>query len=93
MLLKEQLERLMKEHSLNTSKLSKLTNVPNSTLSDWLAGSKPKNIIQVKQVSAFFDVSIDHLCFGEHQQDDELSKYQDEIKAGIFEVVLRRIKE
>ncbi len=46
--LKHQLQELMELHRLNTSKLSKATGIPKSTISDWLGGSSPKNISQIK---------------------------------------------
>lgn len=90
--LKEQLEHLIKQYGINVSNLSKFSGVPNSTISDWLGGSNPKNISQVKKVADYFDVSIDYLCFGEIKQQTEINQYKDEINAGVFEVVLRRIK-
>ena len=92
MRLKEQLESLIEEHGINTSKLAKLTGIPNSTISDWLGGSNPKNITQVKKVANYFNISVDYLCFGEPQRAENINEYKDEINAGVFEVVLRRVK-
>ena len=93
MRLKEQLEDLMVRHGINASTLSKISGVPKSTISDWLSGSNPKSIPQVKKVADHFGVSIDYLCFGEStNKNSDLEEYSDEINAGVFEVVLRRVK-
>lgn len=89
--LKKQLDTLMSTNNINASQLSKITKVPKSTNSDWLGGSGPKNISQIKQVADFFEVSLNFLCFVE-QENTEFTEFQDEINAEIFEVVLRRIK-
>lgn len=79
---------------MNASDLSKKVGISKSTISDWLAGSSPKNIIQVKAVADFFDCSIEFLCFSESEKDQSpINQYNDEINAGIFEVVLRRVKK
>ena len=92
MKLKEQLSELMKRNGINSATLSRISGVPKSTISDWLTGSSPKSIPQVKTVADYFGVTIDYLCFGETQNSNELSEYQNEINAGVFEVVLRRVK-
>lgn len=85
----------MKSHVLTLAKLSKATGVPKQTLHNWLTGTEPRNLGQLKRVSSYFDLTIEELCYGEgpREKDTEsLAKYHDEIYAGIFEVVLRRVK-
>jgi transcriptional regulator with XRE-family HTH domain len=91
--LKEQLDGLLSQRHISASELSKEVDIPKSTISDWLSGTSPKNIDQVKKVADYFEVSIDYLCFGQTQNQSEISEYTDEINAGVFEVVLRRIKK
>jgi transcriptional regulator with XRE-family HTH domain len=91
--LKEQLTNLLEQRHISASELSKEIDIPKSTISDWLSGTSPKNISQVKRVADYFDVSLDYLCFGEKKNKTEISEYKDEINAGIFEVVLRRVKK
>lgn len=88
------LQDLIKEHGLNISKLAELTGVNVQTIHNWSSGQKPKNIVQIKKVADFFDVSIEYLCFGESDnKKNDLNEYRDEINAGVFEVVLRRVKQ
>lgn len=85
----------MKLHDLTLAKLSKATGVPKQTIHNWLTGTEPKNLGHLKKVSSYFDLTIEELCYGEGPKQkgvESLSKYQDEIYAGIFEVVLRRVK-
>ena len=92
--LKNQLNELLERHHMSASDLSRELDLPKSTISDWLAGSNPKNIGQVKKVADLFEVTLDYLCFGEIPKKPNLARlddYRDEINAGVFEVVLRRI--
>ena len=92
--LEKNLKELMAKNALNVPRLSKLTGISKQTLSNWTAGQKPKNIEQVKTVASFFNVSLDYLCFGEEtMKEPKITDYSEEINAGIFEVVLRRVKK
>ena len=87
------LKELSEERGITISMLSKKTGVPQQTLHNWISGVEPKNLTQVKKVADFFEVSLDYLCFGkEVKKPDDITSYRDEINAGVFEVVLRRVK-
>lgn len=93
MQLKSILRKLLKERGIPISYLSSATRVPQQTLHNWLSGTEPRSLTQVKKVADFFGVSLDYICFGiEIDKNQKIENYQDEINAGIFEVVLRRIK-
>jgi len=91
--LKEQLSELLLQRHMSAAELSKEIGIPKSTISDWLSGTSPRNIAHVKKVADYFEVSLDYICFGETSKQNEINEYQDEINAGVFEVVLRRIKK
>ena len=95
MKLNKVLDNLMHTRRLKLSTLAKATGVPAQTISNWLSGQNPQNLDQVKKVANYFGVSVDHLCFGETKEmkATEIEEYQDEINAGVFEVVLRRVKK
>lgn len=96
MKLKIILKQLMKANDLTLAKLSKSTGVPKQTIHNWLTGTEPKNLSHLKKVATYFDLSIDELCYGENLKQkgpESLGKYRDEIYAGIFEVVLRRVRK
>lgn len=93
MVLDKTLKRLMSHKNLSVTKLSKLTDIPVSTLHGWLNGIEPRSITQLKAVSDYFEISLESLCFGEDSIFcSKLDCYQEDIKAGIYEVVLRRVK-
>jgi len=92
MQLKDQLRSLIERDGLSISNLSKKTGVPVQTLHNWLSGVEPRSLKQVRKVASFFNVTIDLLCFGiTTKKKPEIDDYQDEINAGVFEVVLRRV--
>lgn len=91
--LKTILKKLIKDKGVTITALAKKTKVPLQTIHGWLQGSEPKNLRQVKKVADFFEVDLDYLCFGIEPKKTNITDYADEINAGIFEVVLRRIKK
>jgi len=91
--IKTTLKRLVAESGITVTHLARATNIPAQTLHNWLAGAEPKSLVQLKRVSEYFDVSLDYLCFGkEAKPNKSLTEYENEINAGVFEVVLRKIK-
>jgi transcriptional regulator with XRE-family HTH domain len=92
MKLDRKLKRLLAEYDINISQLARATDVPRQTIDNWLSGQEPRSLSQVKIVADYFDISIDELCFGSRNQ-KTIEDYGDEINAGVFEVVLRRIKK
>lgn len=92
--LKDQLKWLLHKHDMSASQLSRKSGVSKQVISQWLNGSSPRKVEQVKKVADVLSTTIDELCFGEKSQSREsrIMDYQDEINAGYFEVVLRRVK-
>ena len=87
------LRRLMAEHDLKIAQLARQTKVPVQTLHNWLGGQKPRDLDQVQKVARHFKVSIDYLVFGTDSKAEIIEQFKDEINAGIFEVILRRIRK
>ena len=94
-LLAQNLKRLLKDKDLTVAQLSRATKVPSQTLNNWLSGLEPRSMSQVKTIAQFLKLTLDELAYGEIKVKDEnkLEQYSDEIYAGMFEVVLRRIKK
>ena len=93
MKLKSQLNALIKQRGVTITTLAKTTKIPAQTIHNWLAGSKPRDLDQVKRVADYFQVSLDFLVYGiqiEQNASSEIERHKDEINAGIFEVILRR---
>lgn len=95
MKLSKNLKELLSKNDLNISQLSRATNVPRQTVDNWLSNQEPRSLKQVKLVADYFSVTVDELCFGSVRAKKKVSsidEYSDEINAGVFEVVLRRVK-
>ena len=90
--LKRVLKELLKQRDMSVAQLSRATRLPRQTIDNWLTGQEPRSLKQVKKVAEYFGVPMDFLCFGENPKDKSIREYEDEINAGVFEVVLRRVK-
>jgi transcriptional regulator with XRE-family HTH domain len=96
--LKAQLKQYLVHLGLTASQLSRKAGVPDATISDWLAGRKPRNLDQVRKVAAALGTTIDHLVYG-----DGIAKPEADINledllgdkwiGGTFELKIRRVKK
>jgi transcriptional regulator with XRE-family HTH domain len=94
-ILSKKLKSLIRENDLTVAQLSRATRVPAQTLNNWLAGLEPRSIQQVKRVADHFGLSLDELTYGvkpKTKESSSLESNKEEILAGNFEVILRRIK-
>lgn len=87
----------MKKHDLSIVEISSKTFIPKQTLHNWLSGANPKNVNQLRKLATYFKTTVDELCFGDVSQinfmnENPLVTYEEEIKAGVFEVILRPVK-
>jgi transcriptional regulator with XRE-family HTH domain len=89
------LRKIIREKGLTIAGLSRATKVPVQTLHGWLQGIEPKSIRQVKAVADYLGVDLDYLCFGIKPKSEniKIENFENEINAGVFEVVLRRVKK
>lgn len=96
LILKEVLRSKLKEKGIGVPTLTKLTGISRKTIENWIDGQKPQNLEHVKKVALHFGMTLDELCFGPTIEQkpiaSQLETHRDEINAGIFEVVLRRVK-
>ena len=92
LILDTHLKKLIKSNDLTVAQLSRATKVATQTLNNWLAGLEPRSMQQVKKVADYFNLTIDELAYGQRPEKTKLTEYEDEINAGVFEVVLRRRK-
>jgi transcriptional regulator with XRE-family HTH domain len=94
--LKENLKHLIVLKDINVSQLARFTDLPINTVHNWLNGQSPQNLEQLKKVADYFEITIDDLCFGSKsntRNDSPLKDFEDEINAGVFEVILRKVKK
>jgi len=92
----KKLKMLLRAKEMHVSQLARATKVPRQTLDNWLSGQEPRSIKQVKTIANYFEISVDELCFGQKVKpkanEDVIERFEDEINAGVFEVILRKIK-
>ena len=62
------LPSLLKKQGITAAQLSRKSNVPKSVISDWIAGSHPRNLLQVMRVATSLGVTLEMLCFGLEQR-------------------------
>ena len=95
MVLATQLKSLIKSKSITVAGLSKQTGIPAKTLYSWLQNQSPRNLNQLKSVADYFGVTLEFLLFNEQPKKEinSFEHYSEEINAGQFEVILRKIKK
>ena len=101
MKLKVVLKGQMDSHGITLSALSKETGVPKQTIHNWLCGTEPKSLDQVRSIAQYFNLSIEELCYGEVEKKSKnnsklsnpIEEHEEEIRAGVFEVILRKVKK
>lgn len=74
MRLKENLRRLIDEKNIQVSQLAITLDIANSTLHGWINGVPPRNLIELKKLSDFFEISLDELCFGPLKEKHHLER-------------------
>lgn len=92
-MLQKILKALIRENDVTVAQLSRSTKLARQTIDNWLSGQEPRSLAQVKKVADYFGVSVDYLCFGQEKKETKIQDYGEEINAGVFEVVLRRVKK
>jgi len=92
--IKASLKKLLHDRDMTVAQLSRATKVPVQTLSNWLQGLKPRDLEQVQRVSAYFGVTLDFFVSGkESEAKPAFNDYKEEINAGVYEVILRKLKK
>jgi transcriptional regulator with XRE-family HTH domain len=89
--LKRVLRDLMTENNVKVAEVARATKVPVQSLHNWLGGMSPRNLDHVMRVAEYFKVTMDFLISG--KQREVIKEFEEEINAGLFEVVLRRPKK
>lgn len=94
MYLGQNLKYILRQKNLKIAELSRATQISVQTLNNWLANQSPRKIEQVYRVCVFLGISMEELVFSKlpAKSDPLRAIVDDEIYAGKFEVVLRRLK-
>lgn len=93
--LAKNLNTLLDRRGITITRLSKEVGIAVQTLHGWLNGVEPRSLKQVLLVAKFFNLDIETLCFGDPSKtkSNVIGSHEDEIAAGIYEVVLRKVKK
>lgn len=67
-------ERLLQKHNLSAYKVSKLTGVTQSTLSDWKRGRSTPKTDTLQKIADYFGVSVDYLMGRETEEPNATDK-------------------
>jgi transcriptional regulator with XRE-family HTH domain len=87
------LKKLLHEQDMTAAQLARACKIPPQTINNWLSGQEPRSLDQIKAVADHFKVTVDFLVYGIQEKKKEvIEEFKDEINAGTFEVVLRRIR-
>lgn len=92
MILRHKLKDLLQHRRMRPIDLARELGIAKQVISDWLAGSRSRNLEQIKQVANYFEITIDELCFesdGPQRPNPRPPGKIPEQITGIFEVNLR----
>ena len=80
----EKLEKLMKEHNLNKSTLSKSCGIPYTTIDGWYKkGFEDMRLSTLKKLSSFFNTSLDFWAY----DDEDVEPLSEEKQKFISDVI------
>jgi transcriptional regulator with XRE-family HTH domain len=91
----DRLKCLMQKRNISGKALSRELCIPYNTLQEWLSSRIPRNPESLKKVSAFFNVSVYYLLFGE--ENDPVSIIgnileKTEVHTGLYEITIKKVK-
>ena len=61
---KRQLKAFLQQRKVTIAELARKTGIPKQTISDWLSGTRPRNMDDVRRVADALDIGIAQLFFG-----------------------------
>lgn len=73
--IKNQLQFFLKARNLTAAELSRISGIPKQSLSDWLAGVKPRSITHVKKLADVFGISLDEFLSHKEQEKPKQKKH------------------
>jgi transcriptional regulator with XRE-family HTH domain len=88
----QNLNDFLLKKKLSIHELSRLMDVPVSTIHGWLNGAEPKRIKDLKKVSSFLGLTIDELCFG-NDSNEPAPEILITVKKNTFRIHLSKIDE
>lgn len=97
MRLKQNIQYYLETSGLTASALARKTNLPKTTIANWLAGVAPRDLVQLKKLADHIGVTIDVLTFQDLAAPINVSKSQitdlENFFQGDFRISIQRIKK
>lgn len=97
MKVKQNIAHFIEKSGLTASALARKTNLPKTTIANWLAGVAPRDLNQLKKLADYMNVTIDALTFqdlsnSEIQQINKMSDLENFFQ-GDFRISIQRLKK
>ena len=90
------LKMLLRNNNLTATQLARATKVPVQTIHNWIHGQEPRSFKQIKKIADYFELTVDELVYspaGKAFRVGPIKEFIEEINAGVFEVVLRKVRD
>lgn len=82
----ETLKRLMQDRRVSAAIVCQATNIPKSSLSEWLGGRQPKLDESIVRLAKFFGVSVEYLITGEHPEEMIVKGLLEDLEEGFVSI-------
>ena len=83
---KQNLKILMQKRNLNPSTVARDLGINRSTFFSWVHGAVPQNVVAMKRLSRYFNISLEELIMGRL---DEQKEFKSQV--GRFEITVRKL--
>ncbi len=94
-LFREILDKLCKVKGKKLKQVARETEIPYTTLYTWRQSSNPGDLLRVRRLASYFDVSMEYLLFGEEVSGGGIRQIpkgtQEKFFEGIFEVSVKKL--
>jgi len=89
--LAENLSRIMKKKKLSLSQIAEAIQMNKSTLHNYINGVMPRNVMTLKKLADYFEISLTELLFGPQVSPEALLRAS--LLEGTYELVIRRMAD
>ncbi len=93
MSLEKNLKILIQKKGIKIKTLASIVQISEPTIKGWISGKQVRNINQLKRLTDYFNITIDEIYFGIKENKNTFQDFEDEINAGFYEVILRKVKK
>ena len=82
--------RLIAEHGVTLTELSKATGIAKSTLFGWQNGTDP-SFSKLKVLAEYFECSVEYFVSGEREPDPIEEIIKEEVHSGVYEISIKKL--